>query len=103
MNFFRHDFFLVPGHHFSFGLYIIRIFSANGENGETDFIAHGSQPLRNFYHGSSRKDPEKPYRHAWVARSWNDSLSGFLDSNLSLCTITIGFDILFGLVHDIYG
>jgi len=47
MDFFDMIFFVL-GHHFSVGLYIIRIFSANGENGETDFIAHGPQPLRNF-------------------------------------------------------
>ena len=58
MDFFDMIFFVL-GHHFSVGLYIIRIFSANGENGETDFIAYGPQPLRNFYYGSSYEGPEK--------------------------------------------
>lgn len=45
----------------------------------------------------------REYRPTWFSRSWTDSLGGFFDSSMLLCTITIGFDILFGLVHDIYG
>jgi hypothetical protein len=40
--------FFVLGHHFSVGLYIIRIFSANGENGETDSLPMDHNHIETF-------------------------------------------------------